>query len=415
MQQTLAAKRILLGISGGIAAYKSADLVRRLKERGADVRVILTDAAQQFITPLTLQAVSGNPVSTSMLDPAAEAAMGHIELAKWANLIVVAPASADIIAKLAHGMANDLLTTCVLASAAPVAVAPAMNQQMYNNIATQQNLATLKKHMFNIYGPGAGEQACGDVGYGRMLEPLELVALIEKSIEQTLTPATPLAGVKVTITAGPTREALDPVRYLSNHSSGKMGFALADAAAAMGADVTLISGPVQLTTPAGVKRIDVISAEQMHVAALKAAVQSDIFIGCAAVADYRAAEVAPNKLKKGTSDQLQLSLIKNPDIIAAVAGLTKQRPFTVGFAAETNDVVGYARTKLISKKLDIICANDVSQPGAGFNSDENAITALWQGGEQVLGLQSKAALAASLIELIFKQFSQQQTTSETNK
>jgi phosphopantothenoylcysteine decarboxylase/phosphopantothenate--cysteine ligase len=401
MQQTLTAKRILLGISGGIAAYKSADLVRRLKERGAEVRVILTDAAQQFITPLTLQAVSGNPVSTSMLDPAAEAAMGHIELAKWANCIVVAPASADVIAKLAHGMANDLLTTCVLATAAPVAVAPAMNQQMYNNIATQQNLATLKKHKFHIYGPGAGEQACGDVGYGRMLEPLELVALIE----QTLQPARPLAGLRFSITAGPTREALDPVRYLSNHSSGKMGFALAAAAAAMGADVTLISGPVNLATPADVKRIDVISAEQMHNEALNAAVQSDIFIGCAAVADYRAAEVATSKLKKGASDQLQLTLVKNPDIIAAVAGLTKHRPFTVGFAAETNDVLDYARTKLSSKKLDMICANDVSRAGAGFNSDDNAITALWQGGEQVLELQSKAALATRLIALISEHFS----------
>lgn len=423
MQQTLAAKRILLGISGGIAAYKSADLVRRLKERGAEVRVILTEAAQQFITPLTLQAVSGNPVSTSMLDPAAEAAMGHIELAKWANLIVVAPASADVIAKLAHGMANDLLTTCVLASAAPVAVAPAMNQQMYNNIATQQNLATLKKHKFHIYGPGAGEQACGDVGYGRMLEPLELVALIEKTIEQSiepsLTPATPLAGRRFTITAGPTREALDPVRYLSNHSSGKMGFALAAAAAAMGADVTLISGPVQLATPAGVKRIDVLSAEQMYDAALQAAVHSDIFIGCAAVADYRAAEVATNKLKKGGSEQLQLTLVKNPDIIAAVAGLTKKRPFTVGFAAETQDVLSYARQKLAEKNLDMICANDVSQPDAGFNSDQNAVTLLWQDGEQALALQSKAALAESLITLISEQFSQllsqQNTTSEANK
>ncbi|WP_019675226.1 bifunctional phosphopantothenoylcysteine decarboxylase/phosphopantothenate--cysteine ligase CoaBC [Arsukibacterium perlucidum] len=415
MQQTLAAKRILLGISGGIAAYKSADLVRRLKERGADVRVILTEAAQQFITPLTLQAVSGNPVSTSMLDPAAEAAMGHIELAKWANLIVVAPASADVIAKLAHGMANDLLTTCVLASAAPVAVAPAMNQQMYNNIATQQNLATLKKHKFHIYGPGAGEQACGDVGYGRMLEPLELVALIE----QSLTPVASLTSLRFTITAGPTREALDPVRYLSNHSSGKMGFALAAAAAAMGADVTLISGPVQLATPAGVKRIDVISAEQMHDAALKAAIQSDIFIGCAAVADYRAAEVATNKLKKGGSEQLQLTLVKNPDIIAAVADLTKQRPFTVGFAAETQDVLSYARQKLAEKNLDMICANDVSQPDAGFNSDQNAVTLLWQDGEQALALQSKAALAESLITLISEQFSQllsqQNTTSETHK
>jgi phosphopantothenoylcysteine decarboxylase / phosphopantothenate---cysteine ligase len=415
MQQTLAAKRILLGISGGIAAYKSADLVRRLKERGAEVRVILTDAAQQFITPLTLQAVSGNPVSTSMLDPAAEAAMGHIELAKWAELVVVAPASADIIARLAHGMANDLLTTCVLASAAPVAVAPAMNQQMYNNIATQQNLATLKKHKFHIYGPGAGEQACGDVGYGRMLEPLELVALVEQTVEHMRSPATPLNGLRFTITAGPTLEALDPVRYLSNHSSGKMGFALAAAAAAMGADVTLISGPVQLATPGGVKRTDVISAQQMHEAALNAAVNSDIFIGCAAVADYRAADVATNKLKKGAGDELQLTLIKNPDIIAAVAGLTKQRPFTVGFAAETQDVLNYARQKLLKKKLDMICANDVSQADAGFNSDQNAVTLLWQGGEQTLALQSKAALAASLITLISQHYSQKSTTSEANK
>ena len=419
MQQTLAAKRILLGISGGIAAYKSADLVRRLKERGAQVRVILTDAAQQFITPLTLQAVSGNPVSTSMLDPAAEAAMGHIELAKWADLILVAPASADVIARLAHGMANDLLTTCVLASAAPVAVAPAMNQQMYNNIATQQNLATLKKHKFHIYGPGAGEQACGDVGYGRMLEPLELVALVEQSViqthEQNPLPASSLAGLRFTITAGPTREALDPVRYLSNHSSGKMGFALAAAAAAMGADVTLISGPVQLATPAGVKRTDVISAQQMHDAALKAAVKSDIFIGCAAVADYRAADVASNKLKKGTGDELQLTLIKNPDIIAAVAGLPEQRPFTVGFAAETQDVLNYARQKLLKKKLDMICANDVSQPDAGFNSDQNAVTLLWQGGEQTLALQSKTALAESLITLISQHYSPKSTTSEVTK
>ena len=390
--------------------------------------MILTDATQQFITPLTLQAVSGNPVSTSMLDPAAEAAMGHIELAKWADLIVVAPASADVIARLAHGMANDLLTTCVLASAAPVAVAPAMNQQMYNNIATQQNLATLKKHNFHIYGPGAGEQACGDVGYGRMLEPLELVALVEQSIEQSTikqsviqtheqsqVPAGSLAGLRFTITAGPTREALDPVRYLSNHSSGKMGFALAAAAATMGAEVTLISGPVQLATPAGVKRIDVISAQQMHDAALKAAVKSDIFIGCAAVADYRAADVASNKLKKGASNELQLTLIKNPDIIAAVAGLHELRPFTVGFAAETQDVLNYARQKLLKKKLDMICANDVSQPDAGFNSDQNAVTLLWQDGEQTLALQSKTALAASLITLISQHYSPKSTTSEVTK
>ncbi|PKM18457.1 MAG: bifunctional phosphopantothenoylcysteine decarboxylase/phosphopantothenate--cysteine ligase CoaBC [Gammaproteobacteria bacterium HGW-Gammaproteobacteria-15] len=401
MLQTLAQKHILLGISGGIAAYKSADLVRRLKERGADVRVILTDAAQHFITPLTLQAVSGNPVSTSLLDPAAEAAMGHIELAKWADIVLIAPASADIIARMAHGLANDLLTTCVLATAAPVAVAPAMNQQMYKNIATQHNLATLKAHNFYIYGPGVGEQACGDVGSGRMLEPLELVSALEKhfSAEQQLN------NIKITITAGPTREAIDPVRYISNHSSGKMGFALAQAAAAMGAQVTLISGPVQLATPAGVTRIDVTTAEQMHEAALTQAKQNDIFIGCAAVADYRVAQVASEKMKKTASDSIELKLVKNPDIIAAVAALTVQRPFTVGFAAETQNVVQYAKDKLARKKLDLICANDVSGTELGFNSDHNAVTLVWQHGEQVLPAQPKADLAKAIMQHIYAQFS----------
>ncbi|HEX5792935.1 MAG TPA: bifunctional phosphopantothenoylcysteine decarboxylase/phosphopantothenate--cysteine ligase CoaBC, partial [Rheinheimera sp.] len=356
MQQTLAQKRILLGISGGIAAYKSADLVRRLKERGADVRVILTDAAQHFITPLTLQALSGNPVSTSLLDPAAEAAMGHIELAKWADIVLVAPASADVIARIAHGLANDLLTTCILATSAPVAVAPAMNQQMYKNIATQQNLATLKSYNFYICGPGIGDQACGDTGAGRMLEPFELVSAVEEHVlaEQKLN------NIKITITAGPTREAIDPVRYISNHSSGKMGFALAAAAAAMGADVTLISGPVQLATPAGVNRIDVTTAQQMHEAALAQAVQSDIFIGCAAVADYRVAHIAGEKMKKQGDGALELKLVQNPDIIAAVTALPAQRPFTVGFAAETQNLLQYAKDKLARKKLDLICANDVS-------------------------------------------------------
>lgn len=401
MLQTLAQKHILLGISGGIAAYKSADLVRRLKERGADVRVILTDAAQHFITPLTLQAVSGNPVSTSLLDPAAEAAMGHIELAKWADIVLIAPASADIIARMAHGLANDLLTTCVLATAAPVAVAPAMNQQMYKNIATQNNLATLTAHNFYIYGPGVGEQACGDVGSGRMLEPLELISALEEhfSAEQQLN------NIKITITAGPTREAIDPVRYISNHSSGKMGFALAQAAAAMGAQVTLISGPVQLATPAGVTRIDVTTAEQMHDAALAQAVQSEIFIGCAAVADYRVAQVASEKMKKTASDSLELKLVKNPDIIAAVAALTTQRPFTVGFAAETQNVRQYAKDKLTRKKLDLICANDVSSTELGFNSDHNAVTLVWQHGEQVLPAQPKADLAKAILQHIYAQFS----------
>ncbi|MDP5149563.1 bifunctional phosphopantothenoylcysteine decarboxylase/phosphopantothenate--cysteine ligase CoaBC [Rheinheimera baltica] len=401
MQQTLAQKRILLGISGGIAAYKSADLVRRLKERGADVRVILTDAAQHFITPLTLQALSGNPVSTSLLDPAAEAAMGHIELAKWADMVLIAPASADVISRLAHGLANDLLTTCILATAAPVAVAPAMNQQMYKNIATQQNLAKLNSYNFYIYGPGSGEQACGDVGAGRMLEALELVSAVENHFiaQQQLN------NIKITITAGPTREAIDPVRYISNHSSGKMGFALAAAAAAMGADVTLITGPVTLATPAGVTRIDVTTAEQMHAAALKHAELSQIFIGCAAVADYRVADIATQKMKKTTDDSINLTLLKNPDIIADVAGLSRNRPFTVGFAAETQNVVHYAKDKLSRKKLDLICANDVSNSELGFNSDNNAISLISAVDEKTLPLQSKTELAKAILLHIYLQFS----------
>ncbi|WP_166836488.1 bifunctional phosphopantothenoylcysteine decarboxylase/phosphopantothenate--cysteine ligase CoaBC [Rheinheimera pleomorphica] len=401
MQQTLANKRILLGISGGIAAYKSADLVRRLKERGAQVRVILTDAAQHFITPLTLQALSGNPVSTSLLDPAAEAAMGHIELAKWADIMLIAPASADVIARMAHGLANDLLTTCVLATVAPVAIAPAMNQQMYKNIATQQNLARLSSYNFYIYGPGIGEQACGDTGAGRMLEPLQLVSALEEHFlaEQQLN------NIKITITAGPTREAIDPVRYISNHSSGKMGFALAAAAAAMGADVTLISGPVQLATPAGVKRLDVTSAQQMYDAALAQAVQSDIFIGCAAVADYRVANVADEKMKKQGDSALELKLVQNPDIIASVAALSQNRPFTVGFAAETQNVLQYAKDKLARKKLDLICANDVAKAEHGFNSDNNAVTLIWQDGELALPAQAKTSLAKAILQHIHRQYS----------
>lgn len=401
MQQTLAAKRILLGISGGIAAYKSADLVRRLKERGADVRVILTDAAQQFITPLTLQALSGNPVSTSLLDLAAEAAMGHIELAKWADIILIAPASADIIARLANGMANDLLTTCVLATASPIAIAPAMNQQMYKNITVQKNLATLKQHNIAVWGPAAGEQACGDTGFGRMLEPLQLVA----ELESLFNPQQPLKGIKITITAGPTREAIDPVRYISNHSSGKMGYALANVAAQAGAEVTLISGPVSLPAPAGVKRIDVTTALQMHSTALAEAINSDIFIGCAAVADYRVADVATEKLKKtDDTDTTQLRLVKNPDIIADVAALTEKRPFTVGFAAETQHIATYARQKLQKKNLDLICANDVSQSDTGFNSDNNAVTLFWQDGELNLPAQNKTILAQQIIENIIHHY-----------
>ncbi|MGR5096180.1 bifunctional phosphopantothenoylcysteine decarboxylase/phosphopantothenate--cysteine ligase CoaBC [Vibrio maritimus] len=394
--QTLAGKKILLGISGGIAAYKCAELTRRLIERGAEVQVVMTKAAKEFITPLTMQAVSGRPVSDSLLDPAAEASMGHIELAKWADLVLLAPATADLIGRMSAGMGNDLLTTLVLATDAPIAVSPAMNQQMYRNVATQENIATLARRGMMVWGPAAGEQACGDVGPGRMLEPMQLV----ERCEQFFGPK-PLTGKSVVITAGPTREAIDPVRYISNHSSGKMGFALAEAASQLGAEVTLIVGPVSLSTPANVKRIDVVSAEQMHKAALEAATKHDVFIGCAAVADYRPVDVATQKIKKtADNNDMQIVMVKNPDIIADVASLTQHRPFTVGFAAETQNVETYALGKLARKNLDMICANDVSVEGQGFNSDSNAITVYWQGGQQVLGSAKKTELSRAILECI---------------
>jgi len=397
--QTLAGKKILLGISGGIAAYKCAELTRRLIERGAHVQVVMTEAAKEFITPLTMQAVSGNPVSHSLLDPSAEASMGHIELAKWADLVLLAPATADLIARMAAGMGNDLLTTLVLATDAPVAVSPAMNQQMYSNLATQENIATLARRGAEIWGPASGEQACGDVGKGRMLEPMELVHHCENFFGPK-----PLEGKRLLLTAGPTREALDPVRYVTNHSSGKMGFAIAQAAARMGAQVTLVSGPVSLATPAQVKRIDVESALDMHSAVMEAAPEHDVFIACAAVADYRPEHVAEQKIKKtGDSDNLTITMVKNPDIVASVAAMTQNRPFTVGFAAETQNVEQYARGKLTNKKLDMICANDVSVAGQGFNSDDNALTVYWPQGEQSLPLASKSELARSLMLLINEQ------------
>ncbi|WP_045379248.1 bifunctional phosphopantothenoylcysteine decarboxylase/phosphopantothenate--cysteine ligase CoaBC [Vibrio campbellii] len=392
--QTLAGKKILLGISGGIAAYKCAELTRRLIERGAQVQVVMTKAAKEFITPLTMQAVSGRPVSDSLLDPAAEASMGHIELAKWADLVLLAPATADLIARMSAGMGNDLLTTLVLATDSPVAVSPAMNQQMYRNVATQENIATLARRGMHIWGPAAGEQACGDVGPGRMLEPMQLVHLCEQFFQPKV-----LAGKSVLITAGPTREAIDPVRYISNHSSGKMGFALANAAAQLGAKVTLVSGPVSLNTPAGVERIDVASAQEMRDAVMAQAPSHDAFISCAAVADYRPEHVASQKLKKTeNNDQMTINMVKNPDIVATVANMTEQRPFTVGFAAETNDVETYARGKLMKKNLDMICANDVSVQGQGFNSNNNAITLFWPQGEQALALESKEALSFKILE-----------------
>lgn len=397
---TLHEKKIILGISGGIAAYKAPELVRRLRDKGAIVRVVMTPAAQAFVTPLSLQAVSGFPVADDLLDPAAEAAMGHIELGKWADLILLAPATADLIARLRIGMANDLLTTLCLASAAPIAIAPAMNQQMFRASVTQENLNALKQRGCLIWGPDSGSQACGDIGPGRMLDPLALVALAE----QQLVPRTQdFIGTKITITAGPTREALDPVRFISNHSSGKMGFAIAQAAALRGADVTLIAGPVSLPTPSGVKRIDVESAQQMYQHVMALAPSQDIFIGCAAVADYRAKLIASEKIKK-QGDEVTLTMVKNPDIVASVGKMTEHRPFVVGFAAETQNVEEYARKKREQKQLDLICANDVSQKDCGFNSDNNALHLIWADGETHLPLSSKIQLSHHLLDEIAKHY-----------
>ena len=389
-------KHILLGVSGGIAAYKSPELVRRLREQGAEVRVVLTDAARAFVTPLTLQAVSGHTIPAGVLDPASEQGMNHIELAKWADLVLIAPATANVISRLATGMADELLTTLCLATPSPVALAPAMNQQMYLHPATQANLQTLAQRGVQLWGPASGSQACGDVGPGRMLNPDELVAECIRFL------AKPKLELRVLITAGPTREALDPVRYISNHSSGKMGFALAAAAAELGADVTLVTGPVNLPTPVGVRRIDVESALQMQAAVMAEVAQQQIVIGCAAVADYRPAEISPQKIKK-SADEVTLTLVKNPDIIAEVAALA-DKPFVVGFAAETRDVEHYALDKMARKKLDMIAANDVAREGQGFNSDDNALTVFWPGGRQELPLARKTEVARHLLALIIKKY-----------
>lgn len=393
----LSNRHIILGITGGIAAYKSAELVRRLRDRGAEVKVVMTAAAMEFITPLTLQALSGNPVHTALLDPEAEAGMGHIELARWADVILVAPASANFMARLVAGRGDDLLTTLCLATSAPIALAPAMNQAMWRDTATQANVETLRERQIALFGPAAGAQACGDIGPGRMLEVDELAELTAG-----LFPTRSLDGVKVRITAGPTREAIDPVRYISNHSSGKMGFALAAAAADAGAQVTLISGPVNLATPDRVARINVSSAQDMYDASLDGLESCDIFIACAAVADYRPSEAVAQKIKK-SADTMTLSLVRNPDIVATVAS-HPQRPFTVGFAAETQDVVTYARDKLQRKNLDMIIANDVTSSDTGFNSDDNQVVALWNSGEQAFDTMSKAQLSRQLIALIADQF-----------
>jgi len=394
--QTLVNKRIVVGITGGIAAYKSAELVRELMRAGAEVRVVMTDAAKEFITPLTLQALSGKPVHHSLLDEEAEMGMGHIELARWADLLLVAPATADFIARMAAGMGNDLLTTLCLATRAPIALAPAMNEKMWLNATTQANVQRLRDTYPDLrwFGPDAGQQACGDVGPGRMLEPEGLAELVAGCFAPGV-----LTGRRVVITAGPTREAIDPVRYLSNHSSGKMGFALARAAAEAGAEVVLIAGPVSLTTPERVNRIDVVSAQQMYEAALSQSPGADLFIATAAVADFRPAEDAAQKIKKQPSQtEMTLKLVQNPDIVAGVAESADRPACVVAFAAETQNVEDYARRKLSKKGVDWVVANDVSRTDIGFGSDSNEILLVGRDHSEAFGPAGKHQVARFLIE-----------------
>ena len=392
-------KNIILGVTGGIAAYKSADLCRQLKKAGANVRVVMTRGACEFVRPLTFQALSGEPVSTELLDETAEAGMGHIELAKWADLILIAPASANTIARLASGAADDLLSTLVLATTAQLALAPAMNQAMWANPITQRNIDSLREsygERLSIIGPDAGEQACGDVGPGRMTEPLDIVEAISVS-------ESAFSGIRVVVTAGPTREAIDPVRYISNHSSGKMGFAIAEAFRSAGADVCVIAGPVSLSLHSDVERIDVESAQEMYDAAMKQKTQGfDIFIGAAAVADYAPVQAAPKKMKKNDQN-LVIELHENPDIIASIAKGDNSSSLIVGFAAETNDVVSYAQGKLERKALDLVVANDVSDQSIGFNSDHNRVALVSRAGVEELPGDTKIALAKVLADRIYKQ------------
>lgn len=401
----LSGKQILLGMTGGIAAYKSAELVRLLRKQGAEVCVVMTEGAQAFITPLTLQALSGQPVHTDLLDSEAEAAMGHIELARWADAVLVAPATADFIARLAQGRADDLLAAVCLAADAPLAVAPAMNHVMWDNPATRDNMTLLKQRNIRIFGPGTGSQACGETGPGRMLEPEELLGSLENIFK-----CGNLAGCQVVMTAGPTREPIDPVRFISNRSSGKMGYALAAAAREAGATVTLVSGPVSLPAPEGVNIVSVETAAEMYTAVMAQAASMDIFIGAAAVADYRPVKVAGQKLKK-SAKTTQIALERNPDILTAVAAL-EAGPFTVGFAAETHDLEQNARGKLHSKGVDMIAANQVGA-GLGFDVDENALQVFWQTGEAVLPQTRKTKLARQLVNLIAARYQQRNSDMDS--
>nr|WP_295375153.1 bifunctional phosphopantothenoylcysteine decarboxylase/phosphopantothenate--cysteine ligase CoaBC [Pseudoxanthomonas sp.] len=390
-------QRLLVCVGGGIAAYKSLELVRRLRDAGAEVQVAMTDGAQQFVTTLSFQALSGHPVRTSLWDSAAEAAMGHIELARWADRIVVAPATADLLARLAHGFANDLVTTLCLATTAPITVAPAMNHRMWQHPATAANLAVLRERGVQIIGPEDGPLAEGESGPGRLSEPGDIVATLAGGHAATAA-ARDLAGMRVVVSAGPTYEDLDPVRYLGNRSSGKMGFAVAASAARRGAEVVLVAGPVHLPTPAGVSRVDVRSAAQMREAVL-AALPADIYIGAAAVADYAPRVAVPNKIKK-TGEKLELDLVRTPDILAEVAAQTQALKLVVGFAAETENVEHYARGKLKAKRLDMIIANRVGIAEGGFESDQNALTAYWKDGEREFASAPKTRLADALMDLI---------------
>lgn len=413
---------IVLGVTGGIAVYKSPALVRLLKDAGHEVRVVMGHRAQAFVTPLTFQAVSGEPVHTELLDAAAEAAMGHIELARWADTVLIAPASANLMARLAHGLADDLLTTLCLATTAPIAIAPAMNQQMWRAPQTQANLERLRELGVRIIGPDAGWQACGDVGPGRMSEPEDIAAsLLDESPAARLAavdaPAdaangASLAGVRVLVTAGPTREAIDPVRFISNHSSGKMGFAMATAARESAAEVTLVAGPVALAPPEGVETVGVASAADMHREVMTRAGDCDIFIATAAVADYAPAAPADGKLKK-SADALRLDLHPTPDILAEVAALSPP-PFTVGFAAETDDLEQHARAKLERKRLDLIAANRVGGDELGFNSDRNALVVLWgDGGRAELPPSAKLPLARQLVALVAEHYLAKRATAHS--
>lgn len=395
----LSGKKVLLGISGGIAAYKSIELIRRLNDSGAEVRVVMTAAATEFVTPLTFEAISGNPVHVDMFGPRIKSAIEHVELARWADLIVIAPATANIIAKLTHGIADDLLSTvCLALTDIDLAIAPAMNLGMWNSPATQANLSVLRDRGVKIWGPAEGFQACGEIGSGRMVEAAE----IADYVREYFTPTQTASGLKVVITAGPTREPIDPVRFITNRSSGKMGYEVAAACVEQGAEVILVSGPVSISAPSGVDCIEVETAREMHEVVFANIVDADVFIATAAVADYRIATPEEQKIKK-SAEQLSIDLIKNPDILADVAMLDKA-PFTVGFAAETNDLETYAKGKLKNKRLNMIAANLVGISGSGFESDNNQLHIYWDNGDKVLPLTNKAELARELVAVIMERY-----------